>query len=304
MTPHQKGLLLTGFGGFILSFDIPLIRLAEAGQWQAQLIRSGLGVGVSFLAWGAISLLRGKAIEFIPGRAGALVALLYGLGAIAFVTAVFHTGAANVVFILSFTTMFSALLAWIAIGERPAPVTLATMFVMVFAVLMIVGDGIRAGSWIGDAMALLTSFIIAVIITVSRRSGRDMGFTPMVGGILPVLVALAVIGSGSGGDTAVAAPLWLFLNGAIVIPIAFWCLATGPKYISGPEVAMFYLIETVLTPVWVWAIFTETPTPIALVGGVIIIVALIAHSAIKLAAERRERQSHYALPRSTNSPRT
>ena len=44
------------------------------------------------------------------------------------------------------------------------------------------------------------------------------------------------------------------------MPISFFCLATGPKYLSGPEVAMFYLLETVFAPVWVWLIFSEAPS--------------------------------------------
>jgi hypothetical protein len=70
-------------------------------------------------------------------------------------------------------------------------------------------------------------------------------------------------------------PGWLMLNGLIVIPVAFWCLATGPKYISGPEVAMFYLLETILAPVWMWLIFSEAPTRLGLIGGAIIVTRLL-----------------------------
>jgi hypothetical protein len=85
-------------------------------------------------------------------------------------------------------------------------------------------------------------------------------------------------------------PGWLALNGLIVIPVAFWCLATGPKYISGPEVAMFYLLETILAPVWMWLIFSEAPTRLGLIGGAIIVTALVAHSLWQLSAHRRAAQ--------------
>ena len=73
------------------------------------------------------------------------------------------------------------------------------------------------------------------------------------------------------------------------MPLSFFCLAAGPRYISGPEVAMFYLLETVLAPVWMWMIFYETPTRNSLIGGVILIVALVAHSVWQLAQGRRRR---------------
>lgn len=68
-------------------------------------------------------------------------------------------------------------------------------------------------------------------------------------------------------------PGWIIFNGAIVMPVAFWCLATGPRDLSASEVGMFYLLETVLAPIWVWLIFAEFPTAMTLVGGAILIIA-------------------------------
>ena len=64
--------------------------------------------------------------------------MLYGLGSITFITAVYNTSTANLVFILAFTTMFAALLSWIFLKERPRPATLVTMAVMIVGVLIIV----------------------------------------------------------------------------------------------------------------------------------------------------------------------
>ena len=91
-----------------------------------------------------------------------------------------------------------------------------------------------------------------------------MGFTALVGVIFPFVVA-AVWSRKTG--YRVDAPWWIIFNGAVVMPISFFCLATGPRYISGAEVAMFYLLETVLAPVWVWVIFSEVPTRNSLIGG-------------------------------------
>jgi len=286
MTPHQKGLLLTGFGGLVLSFDIPVLRLADGDIWSVQFIRYGLGLCVMLLLWSGISLWRRRPVTLLPGRIGILVALLYGCSALTFIGAIFHTAAANVVFILSFNPMFAALLGWLALGERPARATILTMAIMIGAVALIVGDGVRTGNYFGDLLALAASFVIASAITLTRKSGRDMGFAPMTGGVLPVTIALIMLGSGGSAAAHVETPAWLVFNGALLIPISFWCLATGPKYLSGPEVAMFYLLETVLTPVWVWMLFGEKPTPATLAGGAIIIVALTAHTLWQLRRDR------------------
>lgn len=269
---------MTGFGGLVLTFDIPVLRLAGGDIWPVQFIRSGLGLGAALLIWGIIGLWRGRPVTLLPGRTGVLAAGIYGLSAIFFITAVFNTAAANVVFILAFNTMFAALLGWLFLGERPARVTLITMIVMVGAVALIVGDGVKSGNLLGDLAALGASLCLASVITLTRASGKDMGFAPMIGGILPVILAAAMMAGGDSGPQSIAAPWWLIFNGAVLIPVSFWCLATGPKYISGPEVAMFFLLETVLAPVWVWMIFGETPTVAVLAGGVILIAALTGHT--------------------------
>jgi len=78
---------------------------------------------------------------------------------------------------------------------------------------------------------------------------------------------------------SVAEPAWVIFDGAVMLPLAFWCLATGPRYLSGPEVGMFYLLETILAPIWVWIVFSEVPATQALAGGAILVLALVAHSA-------------------------
>ena len=104
---------------------------------------------------------------------------------------------------------------------------------------------------------------------------RDMGFTALIAVILPFSVAVVMVAR---TGYHVEAPWWIILNGAIIMPLSFYCLATGPRYITAPEVAMFYLLETVLAPIWVWMIFAETPSTRSLIGGAILVVALVAHS--------------------------
>lgn len=292
MTPYQKGLLITGFGGLVLTIDIPLIRLGGGDAWSAQFTRSGLGLVIALLCWIFIRLRQGKRVSLLPGRAGLVVAAFYGLSAIAFVAAVFNTTTANLVFILTSTTIFSALLGWVILRERPKTATLITMAIMVFAVFLIVSESIQSGNYFGDLCAVAASFALSLGIVFARLSGKDMGFAPMIGGIIPLILATGVLLS-KGGVSAfhLDAAWWTIANGAIVIPIAFWCLATGPKYLSGPEVGMFYLLETVLAPIWVWIIFSEAPTRNTMIGGTILIIALIGHSLWQLRSERKRRSA-------------
>lgn len=275
--------MLTAIGGMALTVDIPLIRLAEGEPWSILMVRTGTTFCAALVIWAIWRAITPNAPPLIPGWIGAAVAALYGLGSITFITAVYNTPTANLVFILSFTTMFSALLSWLFLQQRPADATLLAMAVMIVGVLVIVSDSIGAGRLFGNALALTSSFIIASAITLSRWSSRDMGFTALIGVIFPFLIAAAMVAN---VGYRIDAPWWIVFNGAVIMPISFYCLATGPRYLSAPEVAMFYLLETVLAPVWVWLIFAEAPSTRALIGGAILIVTLVTHSLWQLSRTR------------------
>ncbi len=275
LSDHRKGLLLTAIGGLALSVDIPLVRLADGDIWSILSARSLATVLATFVILVAMRLFSGRWPPLVPGRPGLLAGLLYGLSSVTFVLAVFNTSTANVVFIVAFNPMFGALLSWLFLKEKPQPVTLIAMLFMIFGVGLIVREGLSSGHVFGDAMALLSALVLAAAITVGRASRREMGFVPLLAAILPAALGLAqVLPTG----LSIAQPGWIVFNGAIMMPVAFWCLATGPRYLSAPEVGMFYLLETVLAPIWVWLIFAETPAAMTLVGGAILVAAIAAHS--------------------------
>ena len=178
--------------------------------------------------------------------------LFYGLGSFTFLLSVFNTATANVVFIVAFTSMFAAVLSWIFLKERPSNATLVTMAIMVFGVGLIVQDGLKSGNFFGDAMAVCSALLLASAITVSRASGRDMGLVPLATAIFPAIVGYLL---SPAEGLAITHPGWIMFDGLIMIPLAFFCLATGPRYLSAPEVGMFYLLETILAPIWIWIVF-------------------------------------------------
>lgn len=280
----SRGILITAIGGLALTVDVPLIRLADGDVWSILAVRSCGTFLVAMVFWLAYRMITGKKLKLIPGKGGLAVAGLYGLSAISFMTAVFNTTTANLVFILAFNTAFSVLLSWIFLRERPAGPTLAAIAAMIFGVAIIVRDGVALGHTFGDLMALASSFLMACALTTSRSLRRDMGFAPLVANIVPGILALFFV---SKTGFQIAEPSWIYLNGLAIIPLSFWCLATGPKYISAPEVAMFYLLETILAPIWVWMIFDEVPSTASFIGGSILIVALVSHSVWQIARSRR-----------------
>lgn len=275
LSDHKKGLLLTTIGGLTLSMDIPLIRLSSGDVWSVLSARSLATIVVALAALVVIRRVTGSLRNTLPGWIGLPVGLFYGLTTITFLLAIYYTTAANVVFIIALNPMFAALLSWIFLKERPALSTIVTMIAMIFGVGLIVRDGMEGGHLLGDALSVLASFSIACAITIGRASRRDMGFASLLSAIIPAAVGLYYVMPSA---IVIDHPGWILLDGAILMPLSFWCLATGTRFLSAPEVAMFYLLETVLAPIWVWLIFAEAPSNMTLAGGLVLIVALAAHS--------------------------
>ena len=110
---HRKGLLITAIGGLALTIDIPLIKLSEGEAWSVVASRGGMTFFAGLVMWAGLRLFSTDRTPIIPGRTGLLVTGLYGIAAISFMMAVFHTTTANLVFILAFNPMFSALMGWL-----------------------------------------------------------------------------------------------------------------------------------------------------------------------------------------------
>lgn len=281
---HRKGLLITAIGGLALSFDIPLIRSADGEFWSMLVLRNLSVFLMALVLWAFLNVVLRRKTVLVPGRKGLLIALFYAINSLTFMLAVFNTTTANVVFILAFTSMFAAILSWIFLRERPSNATLATMAAMVIGVILIVNEGLASGNFFGDAMAVCSALMLASALTLSRSTGADMGFVPLVASVISGGAGLFLLPD---GGLTVAEPIYILFNGIVLLPLAFWCLATGPRYLSAPEVGMFYLVETVLAPIWVWIVFTETPTTQTLIGGSILILALLAHSLWQMRSKTR-----------------
>jgi len=269
------GILLALCGGFLISIDIPIIRLAESNPWVVMFMR---GIGLSSIL-GLILVFRKNWTDTpdnpLDNAYWVEVGILYGISSILFTLSVFYTSTANLVFILAFNPMIAALFAWWLIGERPDRVTWMAVILTVAGVSIIVGDGLKGGTWFGDMTSLGAATVLAYSLTRTRQSGLDMSLSGCLGGAIAALFALPLVIANFEMPTV---PAWLIFNVFVLVPAAGFTLSLAPRFIPAPQVAMFFLLETILAPIWVWLIFAETPSDNTLIGGAIVLCALTGHS--------------------------
>lgn len=285
---HQPstGLSLAFIGGFALSIDIPLIRLAGSDPYMVIGAR-GFGIAlVLFLYWRFFADRTNMPRDLFADRDFIVVGGLSGLNNIFFALAVFNTSTANVVFILAFNAMLAALLSWPLTREHPTKATWMAIIATLIGVGIIVAEGFGTGNLVGDVCALICAALLALSLTLARRSGKDLSLAPGYGGVVAAAFALPmIVWTGNMPD----APVWLALDVLVLVPIAGITLWLAPRYIPAPQVALFYLLETVLAPLWVWMIFAEFPSRNVFIGGTIVTAAIAGHASWELYLRRKSR---------------
>ena len=282
-----KGLTLAFVGGLALSIDIPLIRLAGSDPYTVMAAR-GLGIAVMLWLYGRFLADRSAMPkDMLADRDFVLVGGLSGLNNICFTLAVFNTSTANVVFILAFNAMLAALISWPITGERPSRATWVAIFLTLLGVGIIVIDGLGNGNLFGDILALFCAVLLALSLTLTRRSGKDLSLAPGYGGA--VLAAFSLPLMLQAGPTS-EAPIWLLADVLILVPVAGITLWLAPRFIPAPNVALFYLMETVMAPLWVWFIFNEMPSQNVFIGGSVVIIAISGHGIWELRQSTRRKK--------------
>jgi drug/metabolite transporter (DMT)-like permease len=279
--------LITSIGGFLFTFDLPLLRLANGEKWTLVFAR-GICMFLSIsIMWLFLRRGRKNKTPYLAGLAGLTVAAISTVASTTYIGALVETNAANVVFIIALVPVLTAVFSRIFIGERVHVYTWAATFVALMGVGLIVFDGLGTGHMRGDLMALASACCTAAIFTIIRASGKNLSTSLALGSLLSAILAAAFNPINVWSLTAASSMglpgwLWIALNGLIMIPLATSLMANGPRYLPSADVSMFFLLETVLTPIWIWMLFGELPSAAVLFGGTIVIVTLISHSVWRL----------------------
>ena len=261
-------------GGSVRNID-------AADSWQINFYRStALAVALS-----VILLIRygGAAPRYVRsiGLAGIAGAVLLAAAGIAFMQALTHTTVANTLFILSAIPFFAAGLARLFLNERLHRITLVTMVAAAVGILIMIGDGIGAGSIYGNAMALATALLFASFAVIVRRQ-KQVDMLPAVwlsGLIIAAIAFLVRIGDiGISLHDIALCIVW----GAVLSGFANSAFVIAARHLAAAEVTLFMLLEFALGPLWVWLFIGEKPSRWALVGGAVVIASVAIRALVQL----------------------
>lgn len=279
MNDSARGLLLVTSGIVLLSIDGLLVRLVQADGWSIVFWRGLL----MFIALSAFSLsARSRASLLAKPLPSAMSAVLLALISIFFVLAIIHTTVANVVVILSTAPLFAALFTRFFLHEAVAVRTWLAIGVATLGIVLVFAGSFSASDLLGNGYALLSSAALGANLTLLRRHS-SLARMPLIalGGLVAALIALPKA-QPLGLDPA--SYLALGIMGLVQMPVATLLINSATRYLPSAEVALFYLLESVLGTLWVWYFLSEEPARATLYGGALVIATLVVHAGITLRA--------------------
>ena len=271
------GYILLLFGGFCLSWGGFIIRsFEEASVWQILLLRSFFFV-IALIIFLIITYKK-NTIRVLKdaGFAGLLGGFVMSLSFIAFVVAMTNTSVANVVFIISTQTMFLAIFGYFYLKEKVSLVSFISILLAMSGITIMVGDSLTSGSFFGNLVALAIPINFSILVMIIRKN-KNLDMVPAIfySGIFSVIYGLIL--SESFVFTSHDILMGFFL-GVPQLAFGFISITIGSRSTSSATIGLLMLTETICAPIWVLLFLNEIPPASTLIGGFIIIVAIIIKS--------------------------
>ena len=283
---YLKAFFLVLFAGTIWSFGALLVRYMEAAQsyqWQYLFFR-GMTVAIVLL----IYILTREGIAVVDNfKSTGSAELLGSCGLVAafsgYILSITVTTVANTLFMLAAAPFIAAFLGIVLLQEKVRYITWVAMIIAFFGILIMVLEGLEAGNFFGNLMALVSALGFAVFSVSLRFRKETPKFTTVaLAGILCALVALLIIFFDN--DT-LAMPLrnvYLSILHGLILGFGLILFSLGSKFLPAAQLTLLSMVEVVGGVLWVYIpIFGihEVPSVLTVTGGVIVLSAILLDGA-------------------------
>jgi len=280
LSNQKKGMLLAFTGILFITPDSLLIRLANINSWNLIFYRGLIPFLAIFIGLAIIyrSSLFKKILD--NGWHGLAFIVTFAITSIVFVISIESTNVANTLVMVALAPMLSAIISLIFLKENPDQKTWIAIIITTLAVIYIFYDALDSGDFLGNLLGLVCAAGLA-INAVIIRSAKKISLLPsaMIGKLVVSLFALIFVDQIKlENNDLIIVPLMC----VVCIAIPFVCVTLAPRYITAAEVNLFFLLETIFGPFWVWLVIKEQPSIETIIGGSVIIATIAIHSGLAL----------------------
>ena len=288
LSDKQKGIALSLIGVLIITPDSLFIRLIDIPSWELLFYRGLIPFFCLFVA--LIIYYKKKFIHslIITGFSGLLYAFLVALGNATFVLSIQNTNVANTLVMIALTPFATAVLSSVFLKEHPSKKMWLTIIACFIAILFIFYDSYQGDRLLGDFFGFLTAIFIGGSAVVIRYK-KSIDFLPslLIAKFFTILIPLIFINSVSNVMHINFEQLYLIILMGIFLVIPLGCITIAPRFIPAYEVEIFFILETILGPMWVWLVINEQPTVKTIIGGVFIIFVIMSYTYSELRKKQK-----------------
>ena len=220
------------------------------------------------------------------GLAGIAVGVCFATASTSFILALAYTTVANVVLIQAGVPLIAALMAWLLFRERISAQTWLAIAAVIGGVAIMVSEALGGRvSMVGDALAMLIAFVFAAATIITRRFAH-VRMTPAV--FLGTVIAGAVAAGQASGFAVTGQELFvLVIFGALNFGLGLALFVTGARLVPSALAALLGTAEPVLAPLWAAIFHGEIPGARTVLGGAIVLAALLLYLGAELWRQRR-----------------
>ncbi len=272
MKTRNKGLILSFIGVLIISPDSLLIRLVNLDDFSLIFYRSALPI-VTILIFLIYTYQKSFLKSFyLIGIPGIIYAIIYAITHICFVYSIQNTAVANTLVLIASAPIFAALFSVFILKEIPSLFTWIVILISMFAMVIIgVGSFTTTGLY-GDLMALIVAAGMGFSMVLVRLfKNKDLVPACLLGCLIAAIYALPFGISFNLNNEQI---VFLLIMCILILPIPFMILTISPKFAPAHEVALIFLLESVLGTAWVWFIINESPPINTIIGGTLLIASV------------------------------
>jgi len=268
------GPLLIFLGALSLSFGGLIVKSFEgATLWQILFWRS-LFFSLTILAFLIISYKKKTFKSFyVSGLPGFFGGIILSFGFCGYVFAMYNTTVANTNFIISLQILFLAIFGYFFLKEKISAATLISIILAVTGVLFMVGNSLTPGELSGNLAAFTMPITFAILIMIVRKYPTvDMVPAQFVAGVCSCIIGFLL------STKLMISPNDIFLGflaGFFQVGFGFIFITIGARTTPSAMVGIIMLSESVLGPVWAFLFVSERPSIFGLVGGAIILFAVL-----------------------------
>lgn len=276
----RLGLAFTLAGAALFVPDALLVRLIGADVMDIAVWRGLIGCAVTLAATALFAPQAIPSWRELVSWPSLFMILSQGLGSFLYLMALGHTSVANTMLLYASSPFIAALLAFLVLKERIARMTVLCMAAVFGGVLVIASGSLGGGGLFGDALALTNAAAAAGYYVILRRTSTHSLIVPAALGYLATALLaypFAPHHSFDAGQMALVS-----LNGSVVLAAGCALQMIGPRHLPAAEVSMITMLEIVASPLLVWAVVGEAPAGASLIGGAVILAALVTHGVWRL----------------------